>query len=57
MDITKHINVDRTLKELGVDIFKLKPNSEKEFLKSVKFVKKKSLKNTDTLRPSSRQSV
>ena len=32
MDITKHINVDRTLKELGVDIFKLKPNSEKKSL-------------------------
>mgnify|MGYP000002528174 FL=1 len=44
MDITNHINVDRTLKELGVDIFKLKPNSEKRVFKICEICKKEELK-------------
>ena len=44
MDITNHINVDRTLKELGVDVFKLKPNSEKIVFKICEICKKEELK-------------
>ena len=49
MDITKHINVDRTLQELGVDIFKLKPNSGKLVYKICEICKKESLKRYQSI--------
>lgn len=44
MDITQYINVKRTIDELGVDITKLKPNSEKLVYKICEICKNEEIK-------------